>query len=129
MLRCEEILLRVIDVVDEMIPSVYDELFKPCESWASRQPLTAQGDQPVDVPPLYLADTCPTLRDLYMAGELEWSEGEPAINGENIDCSTEEAHSLDHPTYPLVPNPDQCTRPMASSGRTRTTWHSRYSSH
>ena len=27
-----------------------------------------------------LQDACPSLRDLYMAGELEWSEGEPAIN-------------------------------------------------
>ena len=27
-----------------------------------------------------LSQRCPTLRDLYMAGELEWSEGEPAMN-------------------------------------------------
>ena len=31
-------------------------------------------------PPPDLAERCPSLRDLYMAAELEWSEGEPAIN-------------------------------------------------
>ena len=38
-----------------------------------------------DSPPEYLVETCPSLRDLYMAGELEWSEGEPAINV--YDCT------------------------------------------
>eukprot|EP00966_Prymnesium_polylepis_P212035 4911168-Prymnesium_polylepis.2 len=79
-LSCEEILLRVLDVVDEQIPSVYETLFRPSARWASRQPLNAQGQQPTELPPLYLEDTCPSLRELYMAGELEWSEGEPAIN-------------------------------------------------
>ena len=54
--------------------------FRPGDEWASRQPLNAQGQQPSIPPPEYLEETCPTLRDLYMAGELEWSEGEPAIN-------------------------------------------------
>ena len=79
-LRCEEIMLRVLDRIDEQIPSIYDHLFRPCEEWAERQPLTAQGLKVADSPAYHLADTCPTLRDLYMAGELEWSEGEPAIN-------------------------------------------------
>ena len=79
-LRCEEIMLRVLDRVDEQIPSIYDHLFRPCEAWAERQPLTAQGLRVTASPADYLADTCPSLRDLYMAGELEWSEGEPAIN-------------------------------------------------
>jgi len=79
-LRCEEIMLRVLDRVDDTMPTVYETLFKPCEEWAERQPRNAQGLQPTVAPPLHLADAFPTLRDLYMAGELEWSEGEPAIN-------------------------------------------------
>ena len=43
-------------------------------------PNTAQGGRPLASPPPELAETCPSLRELYMAGELEWSEGEPAIN-------------------------------------------------
>ena len=77
---CEEIMLRVLDRVDEEMPSVYETLFRPAADWADRQPLTAKGLVPNVVPPLHLTETCPSLRDLYMAGELEWSEGEPAIN-------------------------------------------------
>lgn len=78
---CEEMLLRVLDVVDEEMPDVYDKLFRPAGTeWCERQPRNAQGQQPSVAPPEYLEDSCPTLRDLYMAGELEWSEGEPAIN-------------------------------------------------
>jgi hypothetical protein len=77
---CEEILLRVLDRVDEEMPEIFETLFRPCEEWASRQPLNAQGLQPTCSPPLYLADTSPSLRELYSAGELEYSEGEPAIN-------------------------------------------------
>jgi hypothetical protein len=73
-------MLRVLDRVDDTMPTVYETLFKPCEEWAERQPRNAQGLQPTVAPPLHLADAFPTLRDLYMAGELEWSEGEPAIN-------------------------------------------------
>ena len=79
-LRCEEVLLRVLDHVDEHMPSVYESLFRPDDEWASRQPLTAKG-VPVEGRPLeLLGETCPSLRELYMSGELEWSEGEPAIN-------------------------------------------------
>ena len=77
---CEEILLRVLDRVDEQMPTVHDTLFRPGEQWAAKQPLNAQGEQPTKPPPEYLEDTCTRLRDLYEAGELEWSEGEPAIN-------------------------------------------------
>jgi hypothetical protein len=82
MLRCEEVLLRVLDRLDDECPSIYSTLFAPGEGWAARQPLNARGVQPksADGPPAHLAVTCPTLRDLYLAGELEWSEGEPAIN-------------------------------------------------
>ena len=82
MLRCEEVLLRVLDRLDDECPSIYSTLFAPGEGWAARQPLNARGVQPksADGPPAHLAETCPTLRDLYLAGELEWSEGEPAIN-------------------------------------------------
>ena len=45
-LNCEELLLRVLDLVDELIPSVYETLFRPGESWASRQPLTSDGMPP-----------------------------------------------------------------------------------
>lgn len=79
-MTCDEVLLRVIDYLDERIPSVYETLFLPAEHWAVRQPLNAQLEQPTVPPPDYLADTCPSLRELYMMGELEWSEGEPAIN-------------------------------------------------
>ena len=79
-LRCEEILLRILDWIDDAEPSVYEALFKPSAEWASRQPLTAQGLPRTVSPSLSLDETCPSLRELYMAGELEWSEGEPAIN-------------------------------------------------
>ena len=78
--RCEELMLRVLDRLDEQLPCIYDTLFKPSDEWTSRQPLQANGQARSVGPPSYLAETCPTLRDLYMAGELEWSEGEPAIN-------------------------------------------------
>ena len=77
---CEEILLRVLDRVDDQMPTVHETLFLPGDGWAARQPLNAQGEQPTEPPPEYLEDTCTRLRDLYEAGELEWSEGEPAIN-------------------------------------------------
>lgn len=77
----EEILLRVLDYVDDNIPSVYEWLFQPDDvDWASRQPLNARLEQPTVPPEPFLAETCEGLRDLYMAGALEWSEGEPAIN-------------------------------------------------
>lgn len=77
---CEQILLRVLDTVDEQLPSIYELLFKPSEDWPQQQPLNAQGVQPTVAPPFYLEDSCPSLRKLYEAGELEYSEGEPAIN-------------------------------------------------
>lgn len=79
-MACEEILLRVLDYIDENIPSIYETLFEPSEGWASRQPLNSELEQPTIPPPEYLAETCESLRELYMMGELEWSEGEPAIN-------------------------------------------------
>lgn len=75
----EQVFLRVLDVVDDGIPSVYEALFRPGPTWAERQPssrLFSSGASPDD----YLGDVFPSLRELYMAGELEWSEGEPAIN-------------------------------------------------
>mmetsp|Transcript_40867 Transcript_40867/g.85071 ORF Transcript_40867/g.85071 Transcript_40867/m.85071 type:complete len:356 (-) Transcript_40867:106-1173(-) len=79
-LRCDEMLLRVLDYVDDVIPSIYETLFEPNDEWLQYQPLNAQLEQPT-VPPLeYLAETCTGIRDLYMTSELEWSEGEPAIN-------------------------------------------------
>ena len=79
-LACEELILRVLDRVDEQLPSVYATLFEPSAGWVERQALRANGLKHDVMPPEYLAETCPTLRELYMAGELEWSEGEPAIN-------------------------------------------------
>ena len=79
-LRCEELLLRVLDFVDEQMPTVYQHLFFPRDEWPSHQPIPAQGRAIIDPPSAHLADACPSLRELYMAGELEWSEGEPAIN-------------------------------------------------
>ena len=76
-LTCDEILLRVLDHLDDEIPSIYEHLFRPSEEWAERQPLNAQGDQPSVPPPDHLGEMCDGLRDLYMMGELEWSEGEP----------------------------------------------------
>lgn len=85
---CDEILLRVLDHVDEYIHSIYTDLFvppmdvhKPEEKWLKNQPLNAQLEE-VSVAPSFeiLRDTSDGLRDLYMRGELEWSEGEPAIN-------------------------------------------------
>lgn len=79
-MACEDIFLRVLDRVDEAMPSVYERLFRPHSDWVCRQPLSAQGQEPMTPPPAHLGETCPSLRDLYMLGELEWSEGEPAIN-------------------------------------------------
>lgn len=74
---CEEVLLRVLDYLDENISSIYTTLFEPGEHWCEWQPLNAQLEQPSVSPD----DTeCDSLRELYMMGELEWSEGEPAIN-------------------------------------------------
>lgn len=78
-LNCEEILLRVMDYLDEHIPSIYKTLFRPGDKWLDWQPLDAQLEQPTVPPEEYLADTCDGLRDLYMMGELEWSLAEPCI--------------------------------------------------
>ena len=77
--RCEALLLAVLDVVDDDIPSVYDALFRPGDGWEAAQPksrLFSAGSSPEE----YLGDMCESIRELYMMGELEWSEGEPAIN-------------------------------------------------
>lgn len=80
-LTTEEILLRVLDYLDDAIPSIYKWLFDPLqEDWAIRQPLNAALEQPTVDPDPFLGETCSTLRELYMQGALEWSEGEPAIN-------------------------------------------------
>jgi len=82
-LLCDEILLRVLDELDEGIPSIFKALFVPptgMEDWVAVQPLNAQLEQPSVPPSQHLADMCDGLRDLYMMSELEWSEGEPAIN-------------------------------------------------
>ena len=79
-LSVEELLLRVLDRLDDEVPSIYMHLFEASDGWRDRQAVPAQGRQLISVPPAALADVCPTLRDLYMAGELEWSEGEPAMN-------------------------------------------------
>lgn len=79
-LSCDEILLRVLDYLDENVPSVYETLFVPGEEWLSNQPLNAQLEQPTIPPVQHLTEICDSLRELYMMGELEWSEGEPAIN-------------------------------------------------
>jgi len=79
-LTAESILLGTFDVLDESVPSIFEEMFLPSRGWAARQPLNARMEQPSVEPPAFLADTCSSLRDLYMAGELEFSEGEPAIN-------------------------------------------------
>lgn len=77
---CDEILLRVIDYIDEELPEIYESLFQPNTQWLSNQPLNPQGEELTVPPSDFLSETCNSLRDLYMMGELEWSEGEPAIN-------------------------------------------------
>lgn len=77
--RCEALLLGVLDILDDDYPEIYDALFKPGDGWSARQPksrLFSEGSEPDE----FLGETCASLRDLYMMGELEWSEGEPAIN-------------------------------------------------
>ena len=76
-MSCDEILLRALDHIDENIQSIYDTLFKPSEDWVWRQPLNAQLEQPTVPPPEHLGEMCDSLRELYLMGELEWSEGEP----------------------------------------------------
>ncbi len=77
----EEVLLRVLDYLDDTIPSIYSWLFDPLQDdWALRQPWNAALEQPTVAPDPFLAETCSNLRELYMQGALEWSEGEPAIN-------------------------------------------------
>lgn len=77
---CDDILTRVLDHLDDNIPSVYEVLFRPGEEWCEWQPLNAQLEQPSVPPREELEAMCTNLRELYMMGELEWSEGEPAIN-------------------------------------------------
>jgi len=79
--NAEAVFLNVLDALDTKMPDIYDQLFAPGEDWAARQPTTgprAKENRPR--PDDALRERCPTLRDLYMAGELEWSEGEPAMN-------------------------------------------------
>ena len=76
-LTCEEILLRVIDYLEEAAPSIYETLFAPGPNWCEWQPLNAQLEQPSTSPDEELFDG---LRELYVTSQLEWSEGEPAIN-------------------------------------------------
>ncbi|KAJ1457380.1 hypothetical protein M885DRAFT_496680 [Pelagophyceae sp. CCMP2097] len=78
---CETLLLSVMDILDSNHPSIYDHLFKPTPEWPAKQPSSRlRGEVAGDSPDLYLDDVYSTLRELYSAGELEWSEGEPAIN-------------------------------------------------
>jgi hypothetical protein len=79
-LTCDEILLRVLDYLDENMPSIYQYLFHPSDSWARRQPLNARLEQPTVPPEEYVSEMASSLRELYTFGLLEWSEGEPAIN-------------------------------------------------
>ena len=79
--NAEAVFLNVLDALDAKMPDIYDQLFAPGQDWAARQPTTgprAKENRPL--PDDSLRERCPTLRDLYMAGELEWSEGEPAMN-------------------------------------------------
>ena len=56
-MNCDEILPRVLDHIDEYIPSVYDTLFKPSKTWVSNQPLNAQIEQPTTPPWKYISGT------------------------------------------------------------------------
>jgi len=76
--RCEAILLRVMDRLDLETPSIYEHLFRPSVHWGSRQPRSAKN--PGSIAPLPELLVYSSLRELYMAGQLEWSENEPAIN-------------------------------------------------
>jgi len=79
-LTVEDILLDVMDYLDEAVPSIYQTLFAPHDDWLTYQPLNAQLEAPTVPPESYLQDTCETLGELYQDNQLEWSEGEPAIN-------------------------------------------------
>ena len=80
----EAVFLTVLDALDEKMPDIYDCLFAPGADWAQRQPRTGPRSNSKKMnralPSSDLGARCPTLRELYMAGELEWSEGEPAMN-------------------------------------------------
>ncbi|KAL3939285.1 MAG: hypothetical protein SGBAC_005965 [Bacillariaceae sp.] len=76
-LTCEEVLLRAIDYLEEASPSIYETLFAPGPNWCEWQPLNAQLEQPSTPPDDEVFDG---LRELYVMSQLEWSEGEPAIN-------------------------------------------------
>ena len=77
---CEGILARVMDYLDEELPSIYDTLFWPTEGWLEWQPLDARLQERTVAPPVHLEDMCDSLWELCDAGELEWSEGQAAIN-------------------------------------------------
>jgi hypothetical protein len=80
--NAEAVFLNVLDALDAKMPDIYDQLFAPGVDWVARQPTTGPRSNQMDRPrpDESLSQRCPTLRDLYMAGELEWSEGEPAMN-------------------------------------------------
>jgi len=79
-LSCDEILTRALNYLDDFFPSIYETLFEPGEEWAYWQPLNAALEQPTVPPNPQLANQCTSLSELYLMGEMEWSEGEPAIN-------------------------------------------------
>lgn len=79
----DAVLLRALDALDASAPSIYATLFDGTDgrAWSARQPPRSPGGgSPGAVPDARAAAGCGTLRGLYAAGELEWSEGEPAIN-------------------------------------------------
>lgn len=80
-LSCDEILSRALDYIDSNIPSIYTTLFRSAtgSDWLNWQPLNAMLEEPQVPPSEHLLETCDGVRDLYMMGELEWSEGEPAM--------------------------------------------------
>jgi hypothetical protein len=91
---CERLLLNVMDILDADHTSIYDHLFKPSPEWPSNQPSSRlRGADPGDVPDLYLQDVYSTLRELYSAGELEWSEGE-FFDGRRVTSLTSRNSSL-----------------------------------
>ena len=124
-------MLRVLDRVDEEMPSVYETLFRPAADWADRQPLTAKGLVPNVVPPLHLTETCPSLRDLYMAGGASLarprslgprvqSHSGARLNSDQIPCLC--PLRVQNSSGQKASPPSMCTPSEAALARTRTTW-------
>lgn len=67
----------MIDYIDEKLPEIYENYVNQVVTGLATNPHKAKSLIPHLI---FLPETCSSLRDHYMVGELEWSDGEPTVN-------------------------------------------------